>query len=306
MADDARRWFEHSKGFQARTRRPTSDDGPDLWTRCPSCGEALFNEALAAQHRVCPVCSHHFRLDARERVAQLADPVAAESDRPVHDADLRSVDTLAFVDSKPYGRRLRETEAKLGFHDAFHAVSCTIEGVEVELGAFDFRFMGGSMGSVVGEAVTRVFERATARRVPAVVVSASGGARMQEGVLSLMQMAKTSAAAARLKDDARMPYISVLTHPTTGGVAASFAMLGDLILAEPGALVGFAGPRVIKETIGQDLPEGFQTAEYLLEHGLIDAIVPRNALRGTIARTLRMLTRAPEPCAPQPSAAPPA
>jgi acetyl-CoA carboxylase carboxyl transferase subunit beta len=202
------------------------------------------------------------------------------------------VDALGFVDSKPYTKRLVEAQKKSGRQDAFLAVSASIQGVDVELGSFDFRFLGGSMGVVVGEAITRLYERALARRVPAVVVSASGGARMQEGVLSLMQMAKTCAALGRLQR-AGLPYISVLTHPTTGGVAASFAMLGDVILAEPGALIGFAGPRVIKETIGQDLPKGFQTSEYLLDNGLIDRIVPRTELRSTLGRLLRLLRQEP-------------
>lgn len=289
MSGDGRRWFEQSKGFEARARQSGDrDEGPDLWVRCPSCGETLFNETLASNQQVCPCCGHHFRLSAAERLRQLCDDGTVVP----HDESLLSVDVLRFVDSRPYARRLEQTRSKTSMNDAYRSASAEIEGLAVEICAFEFGFMGGSMGSVVGEAVTRTFERATERRVPAVVVSASGGARMQEGVLSLMQMAKTSVALARLKDDARMPYISVLTHPTTGGVAASFSMLGDLIVAEPGALVGFAGPRVIKETIGQDLPEGFQTAEYLLDHGLIDAIVPRPRLRGFLGQTLRQLTGA--------------
>ena len=198
-------------------------------------------------------------------------------------------DPLGFVDRKPYQQRLDQTREKLERNDAFISGSAVIDGLPIEIGSFDFRFMGGSMGSVVGESITRLFERATERRVPAIVISASGGARMQEGVLSLMQMARTSAALGRLRDVAGMPYISVLTHPTTGGVAASFAMLGDVILAEPNALIGFAGPRVIEQTIGEALPEGFQTSEYLLEHGLVDRIVSRHELRDTIVRILRLL-----------------
>lgn len=287
MNDDGRRWFEQSKGFVARPRKPGADDTPDLWTRCPSCGATLFNETLADNLHVCGQCGHHMRIGALERIVALCDAGTVA----VHDTHLRSVDTLGFVDSKPYSRRLEATRHKLGDGDAYVAASGAICGIDVEVGAFEFRFMGGSMGSVVGEAITRQVERAIARKVPAIIVSASGGARMQEGVMSLMQMAKTSAALARLKDEARMPYISVLTHPTTGGVAASFAMLGDLILAEPGSLVGFAGPRVIKETIGEDLPPGFQTAEYLLEHGMIDRIVPRAELRDVLARVLGQLLR---------------
>jgi len=289
MPDDGRRWFEQSKGFDIRSRRPDRDEAPDLWTRCPACGETLFNETLDDNRQVCPSCGHHFRLGAATRLEQLCDPGTIQA----HDTDLFSVDALGFVDSKPYDRRLRSTRDKTGMNDAYISASAEIAGLAVEITAFEFRFMGGSMGSVLGAAVTRTFERATERKVPAIVVSSSGGARMPEGVLPLMQMAETCSALARLKDDAHMPYVSVLTHPTTGGVAASFSMLGDLIVAEPGALVGFAGPRVIKETIGQDLPEGFQTAEYLLEHGLIDAIVGRPALRGFLGRVLRQLTLAP-------------
>jgi acetyl-CoA carboxylase carboxyl transferase subunit beta len=260
-----------------------------VWTRCPGCNEAVFNETLAANQHVCPGCSYHFRIDARLRLESLCDAGSIV----VHDADLSSVDTLGFVDSKPYGRRVEDTRRALKRNDAYVAASAAIGGVPVEIGAFEFRFLGGSMGSVVGEAITRQVERAIAHRRPVVIVSASGGARMQEGVLSLMQMAKTSSALARLRDEARMPYLSVLTHPTTGGVAASFSMLGDVILAEPGSLIGFAGPRVIKETIGEALPEGFQTAEYLLDHGMLDRIVPRRDLRPTLIRLLRQFLGLP-------------
>lgn len=284
MSDDGRRWFEHSKGFEARPRR-TGEDGPDLWIRCPSCSETLFIDSLSANQQVCTACGHHFPLGSRDRIEALCDVDSLTW----HDRGLRSVDALRFVDSKAYDKRYAATVSKTGFNDAFLSASGAICGIDVEIGAFEFSFMGGSMGSVVGEMITRVYERAHARRVPAIVVSASGGARMQEGVLSLMQMAKTCSALALLRDEAKMPYISVLTHPTTGGVAASFAMLGDLIVAEPGALIGFAGPRVIKETIGQDLPEGFQTSEYLLAHGMVDMIVPRLQLRATLARLLGQL-----------------
>jgi acetyl-CoA carboxylase carboxyl transferase subunit beta len=293
MADDGRRWFEQSKGFEVRSRKAADDDTPDLWTRCPSCATTLFNETLAANLAVCPSCGHHFPLGAKERLEALCD----EGSLSQRDGGLFSIDALRFVDSRPYDKRLASTVAKTGYNDAFLAASGAIGGIEVEVGSFEFSFMGGSMGSVVGECITRVFERAADRAVPAVVISASGGARMQEGVLSLMQMAKTCAALGRLHDDAKMPFISILAHPTTGGVAASFSMLGDLILAEPGALIGFAGPRVIKETIGQDLPEGFQTSEYLLAHGMVDRIVPRLALRTTVQRTLAQLLRRPGPAA---------
>lgn len=229
-------------------------------------------------------------MDAEARVAMLIDP-DTESER--HDTHLHSVDALGFKDSKTYPDRIRAADKKTGRNDAFLSVSGTIEGLEVELGVMDFAYMGGSMGSVVGEMLTRLYERAYERERPAIVVCASGGARMQEGVLSLMQMAKTSAALGRLQNQGKMPYISVLTHPTTGGVAASFAMLGDVILAEPAALIGFAGARVIEQTIGQQLPEGFQTAEYLLDTGMVDRIVPRDELRATIANVLRLLLGKP-------------
>ena len=290
MANEGRRWFEQSKGFEARPRAAGEvDDTPDLWTRCPSCSATLFNETLAEAGQVCPECGHHFRIDAFSRLALLCDPGSVS----IIEDQMRSVDTLRFVDSKPYHRRLAAAQDKTGRNEAFVAAEATMGGMPVEIGSMDFRFLGGSMGSVVGEAITRLIERAIARRVPAIVISASGGARMQEGVLSLMQMAKTSQAIARLKDEVRMPYISVLTHPTTGGVAASFSMLGDLIVSEPEALIGFAGPRVIKETIGEELPEGFQTAEYLLEHGAIDMIVPRPRMRAMLVRVLGQLLGVP-------------
>jgi acetyl-CoA carboxylase carboxyl transferase subunit beta len=219
----------------------------------------------------------------------------------VHDEELAPVDALGFVDSKPYPQRIEASRRKTGRNDAFIAASAEVDGIDVEIGCFDFSYMGGSMGSVVGEKITRLYERAHERKVPAIVISASGGARMQEGVLSLMQMAKTCAALAKLRDEAHMPYISILTDPTTGGVAASFAMLGDLILAEPGALIGFAGPRVIRETIGEELPEGFQTSEYLLQHGLIDQIVPRQEMLTRVGDLLRhALALPPRDVAPRP------
>jgi len=298
MSQDGSRWFEQRTDFVS-TWRPADgppsaepaelDTQPDLFTKCPACSEPLFNEALAENWWVCTLCDHHFRIGAVERLRSLLDdPVESV----LHDSDLQSVDALGFVDSKPYSKRLEAARLKTGRNDAFIAVSGKVGGIEVELGAFDFAFLGGSMGSVVGEMITRQLERARERRVPAIVVSSSGGARMQEGVLSLMQMAKTCAALERLQREG-LPYISVLTHPTTGGVAASFAMLGDVIVAEPEALIGFAGPRVIRETIGQELPEGFQTSEYLLEHGLIDRIIPRGELKFTVARMLRQFLGLP-------------
>ena len=267
------RWFEQGpRDLAASDRRR---NGKDLWLRCPGCSEILYKPALGERAQVCVHCGHHFRLGAKERIQLLIDQGSWEP----HDEHLAPTDPLEFTDSKPYAQRIEASQAKTGRKDAFYGGSCRIGGIPVEMGSFDFSFMGGSMGSVVGEAVTRVFERAAQRRCPAIIISASGGARMQEGVLSLMQMAKSCAALARLRDEAGQPYISVLTHPTTGGVAASFATLGDVILAEPHALIGFAGPRVIEQTIGETLPEGFQTSEYLLEHGMVDQLVPREDMR---------------------------
>jgi acetyl-CoA carboxylase carboxyl transferase subunit beta len=231
-------------------------------------------------------------MDAEARVTMMMD---ADCEQERHDTHIHSVDALGFRDSKTYPDRIRAADKKTGRNDAFLSVSGTIESIPVELGVMDFAYMGGSMGSVVGEMLTRLYERALERKRPAIVVCASGGARMQEGVLSLMQMAKTSAALARLQNVGRMPYISILTHPTTGGVAASFAMLGDVIVAEPKALIGFAGARVIEQTIGQQLPAGFQTAEYLLDTGMVDRIVPRDELRASVAKILRLLLNQPSP-----------
>lgn len=293
MPNQGRRWFEQRKDFvgTARTAAPPKDESPDLWTRCKSCGEVLYNEALESNHRVCHLCGHHFRLDAISWLRMLCD----EGTVTVHDENIGPVDALTFVDSKAYANRIAQSRNKTGRHDAFISLSAELDGIPIEIGSFDFRFMGGSMGSVVGELITRLYERAAERKVPAIVISASGGARMQEGVLSLMQMAKTCSALARLQDDAGMPYISLLTHPTTGGVAASFAMLGDIILAEPEALIGFAGPRVIRETIGEELPDGFQTSEYLLDHGMVDAIVPRTEMRAKLSLLLRQFLAMPSP-----------
>lgn len=261
-----------------------------LWSKCESCGEITYTEELVENLRVCPVCQHHGPMPTTERIAAMIDAGTWEE----KDTELRSGDPLGFVDQKPYAERLDKAIAGNGGGDAFVSGLGEVDGVAVSAGFFAFEFMGGSMGSVVGEKVTRVFERALDTSRPAIVFSASGGARMQEGVLSLMQMAKTSAARARLRD-AKLPYISVVLHPTTGGVAASFAMLGDLIIAEPRALVGFAGPRVIQQTIGQDLPKGFQRAEFLLEHGVIDRIVSRLELREQLGLMLRLLLGRPEP-----------
>jgi acetyl-CoA carboxylase carboxyl transferase subunit beta len=245
----------------------------------------LSVQQLAQQLEVCHLCGHHGRIDSMRRLLALID----QGSFVEHDAQLAPRDPLEFFDTKAYPDRVSAARVKTGSNDAFRAGTATIEQRPVQIGTFEFAFLGGSMGSVVGEKVTRLLERAGEARQPAIVISASGGARMQEGLLSLMQMAKTSSAVACLRE-AAVPYISVLTHPTTGGVAASFAFLGDVIVAEPGALIGFAGPRVIEQTIRQKLPEGFQRAEYLLEHGMIDRIVDRRELRATLAQLLGLMT----------------
>jgi acetyl-CoA carboxylase carboxyl transferase subunit beta len=256
----------------------------DTWTKCPSCEAQVFNKQLERAQRVCPTCGHHFRMSIGERIDLLLDPGSFEE----RDAGLESVDRLGFHDHKRYVDRLEASRIKTGLRDAVVWGIGEIEGQRVAIGIFDFRFMGGSMGSVVGEKLARCFETALVERIPAIVVSASGGARMQEGTLSLMQLAKTTAPLVRL-DVAGVPFIAVLTDPTTGGVLASFASLGDVILAEPKALIGFAGARVASDTVGEEMPEGFQTAEFLLAHGFVDAVVQRPELRATIARLLRVL-----------------
>ena len=253
-----------------------------LWQKCEGCRQIIWKKDLEANWNVCPKCSHHFRLDATGRIRLLLDNDVYQS----FDADLRSSDPLQFVDKKPYREKLLEQQATTRLSDAVISAAGLLDGRQVQLCAMDMRFIGGSMGCVVGEAITRSIERAIEWRTPLVIVSASGGARMQEGAISLMQMAKISAALMRL-DQARLPYISVLTDPTTGGVTASYAMLGDLNIAEPGALIGFAGPRVIEQTIRQKLPEGFQRSEFLLQHGMLDAVVPRLELKPFISRSLR-------------------
>ena len=251
------------------------------WVKCPGCQDILFRKEIERRLNVCPKCGHHLRLTADQRVVLLADRGSFEE----IDADLSAADPLGFRDSLPYPDRVLEAKTRTGRNEALVSGLCTIEGRRAALGVFDFAFLGGSMGSVVGEKLTRLAERALAERIPLVVVCASGGARMQEGILSLMQMAKVSAALERLRESC-VPYVSVLTDPTTGGVAASLAMLGDLNVAEPGALIGFAGPRVIEQTIGQTLPEGFQTSEFLLAHGMVDLVVERRALKATIAKAI--------------------
>jgi len=255
-----------------------------VFTKCPGCRAALLTADLEKNDFVCPQCEHHFPVPASKRLELVLDPGSFVET----DGSIESVDPLGFKDAKRYADRLRSARRSGGGADAVLVGSGKIDGAPVEVGCFVFEFMGGSMGSVVGEKITRVFERALERQSPAIMFSASGGARMQEGVLSLMQMAKTSAALGRMRE-AGLPYFSVLLHPTTGGVAASFAMLGDVILAEPKALIGFAGARVIQNTIRQRLPPGFQRAEFLLEHGFLDKIVHRRELRATLAQLMRLL-----------------
>jgi acetyl-CoA carboxylase carboxyl transferase subunit beta len=258
-----------------------------LWVKCPSCGEVIYNKDLAATLSVCTKCAHHFRIGAIERLKMLFDGEWVE-----YDDGLRSTDPLAFVDTKPYRKRLETTIASTGMKDAVVCATGHIEGIETSVAAMEYTFIGGSMGVVVGEKITRAIERAMERRLPVVIVASSGGARMMEGALSLMQMAKISGALARLSR-ARLPYVSVLTDPTTGGVTASFAMLGDVNVAEPKALIGFAGPRVIEQTIRQKLPEGFQRSEFLLERGMLDMVVDRRELKAAVARVLRFGLPAP-------------
>jgi len=252
-----------------------------MWTKCTSCRAIIWKKDLEANWEVCTKCDHHFRLGARRRLELLLD----DDTWTEHDADLTSSDPLQFVDTKPYAQRLKEARHKLGMNDAILTAEGTLSGRPVICCSMEFGFIGGSMGAVVGEKVARAIELSLAHKRPLIIVSCSGGARMMEGVVSLMQLAKVSAALAKL-DEARIPFISILTDPTTGGVTASFAMLGDLNIAEPEALIGFAGPRVIEQTIRQKLPEGFQTSEFLLEHGFLDAVVPRKELKPYVSQAL--------------------
>jgi len=279
-------WFtkERAPLTGSEERRVRVPDG--LWGKCKNCGATLYAKDIENNLQVCPKCDFHFRISARKRLALLLD----EGSFVEHDANMVSVDFLQFKDSKSYQDRIDATLAKGGSKDAVITGNGKIEGTPVQIAVFDFSFMGGSMGSVVGEKITRAIERGIEENTPVIVVSASGGARMQESILSLMQMAKTSAALAKLREKG-LPFISLLTDPTTGGVTASFAMLGDINVAEPQALIGFAGPRVIEQTIRQKLPEGFQRAEYLLEHGMVDMIVHRKEMKQTISRVLKMMYR---------------
>ncbi len=270
--------------FKIRKSQPSSSEKPSHWIKCPSCNALMYYKEVQNRYNVCPKCGYHFRIGAVERIEMLCD----EGSFVEYDETLEPVDPLKFVDKKSYKKRIEESRKKTGRPSSAISGECSIEGIPTQIVVFDFAFMGGSLGSVEGEKIVRAVHRAIQKRQPLVIISASGGARMQESTFSLMQMSKTCAALAKLHE-AKLPYISVLTDPTMGGVSASFAMIGDIIMAEPGALIGFAGQRVIKQTIGADLPEGFQRSEFLLEHGLIDMIVERPAMKKTIADLLRVL-----------------
>ncbi|MGH7664233.1 MAG: acetyl-CoA carboxylase, carboxyltransferase subunit beta [Gemmatimonadaceae bacterium] len=277
-------WFRKEKKPR-QPRRERLEIPPDAWEKCEACGHTDIRDKFVRNLSVCPACDFHRRIRANEYVALLLDEGSVEET----EERLRSSDPLGFPE---YPQRLRKSLDKAGDSDAILTATGTLGDVPVNLGVMDFAFMGGSMGSVVGEKIGRLGQRSLERKYPLVLVSASGGARMQEGVLSLMQMAKSAAMLSMLAER-RIPYISILTNPTTGGVSASYAMLGDAIIAEPGAVIGFAGPRVIKQTLGQDLPEGFQTAEFLVEHGMLDAVVHRRELRPTVGQLLRHMMGKP-------------
>lgn len=279
-------WFKReSSELESSGEKRVRTEG--LWEKCDGCRQIIWKKDLDANLNVCPKCQKHFRLDARTRLAILLD----NSEWDETETNLKSTDPLSFVDTKAYRDRLVKAQKETGISDAIINAEGTLEGMPVIMSAMEYRFIGGSMGAVVGEAITRAIEKALQKSKPLIVISASGGARMMEGVASLMQMAKISAALAKL-DDAGLPYISVLTDPTTGGVTASYAMLGDLNIAEPGALIGFAGPRVIEQTIRQKLPEGFQRSEFLLEHGMLDAVVHRKDMKSYLARALNFMSAA--------------
>lgn len=272
-------------GWFDKLTRPRRDIPSDLWKKCPKCSEVLLIKDLAKNLYLCSKCDHHLRMPLWDRIALLSDDNSfVELSR-----EMRSVDPLQFVDTKPYPERMEESIKKTDVNEAVTTGRAILAGQPIVLGVMNFEFMGGSMGSVVGEKLTEILELGCSERRPVLIIAASGGARMQEGIFSLMQMAKTSAAVKKL-NIARVPYISILTDPTTGGVSASFASLGDVNIAEPGALIGFAGPRVIEQTIRQKLPDGFQRAEFLLEHGMIDSVIHRRVLKATIAKILRLLT----------------
>ncbi len=279
-------WFKRESGdLEPSGEKKIRTEG--LWVKCENCRQIIWKKDLEENLNVCPKCGKHFRIDARTRLAQLFDNGEYET----FSDNLASTDPLKFIDLKPYSERLKRAQEETGLTDAVINARGRLNGREVIVSAMEYGFIGGSMGAVVGEVITRAIEESLEKQQPLIIISASGGARMMEGVLSLMQLAKISAALAKL-DEARVPYISVLTDPTTGGVTASFAMLGDLNIAEPGALIGFAGPRVIEQTIRQKLPPGFQRSEFLLEHGMLDAVVHRKEMKAYIARALEFMTPA--------------
>jgi acetyl-CoA carboxylase carboxyl transferase subunit beta len=282
-------WYSKQKKVTHKVEAPAvlqqeAAKGEGMWEKCDGCGEVVYKADWEANWNVCPKCGHHDMLPVRRRFEMLLDPGSFEE----LDAGLTPQDPLGFVDAKKYRDRLKSTFKNTGMRDAFLSGIGAIDGKQVSIGSFAFEFMGGSMGSVVGEKVARVIDRAYERRIPCIIFSSTGGARMQEGIFSLMQMAKTSAALNRFRA-VKKPYISVMLHPTTGGVAASFAWLGDVVIAEPKALIGFAGPRVIEQTIREKLPAGFQRSEFLIEHGMIDAIVPRLEMRQKLGQLLGLL-----------------
>jgi acetyl-CoA carboxylase carboxyl transferase subunit beta len=290
-------WFKKARKPIAPAKDKASRVPEGLWVKCPECSQIIYNKDLATNLSVCPKCAHHFRVSAAERLKMLLDGEWVE-----HDASLASTDPLSFSDTKPYKTRLQASMASTGMKDAVVVASGTIDGIPTVVAVMEYGFIGGSMGVVVGEKIARAIERAIDTGSPVVIVCCSGGARMMEGALSLMQMAKICGALARL-DRARLPYIAVLTDPTTGGVTASFAMLGDLNIAEPKALIGFAGPRVIEQTIRQKLPEGFQRSEFLLEKGMLDLVVDRREMKPLISAALRFMGARQIPAAPPPPVA---
>ena len=277
-------WFaDRRKGQFVGKVTQESEESDGLWEKCPECGQVVYRKDLIDNCSVCSNCGHHNRIDSEERIRLISDPNTFKS----INNHLTPVDPLGFKDRRAYADRLRESQSSTGLKDGVLTGTCEVNSIPMALAVMDFRFMGGSMGSVVGEKITRLIEHSTKEKLPLLIVCASGGARMQEGMLSLMQMAKISGALERHRD-AQLLYMPLLTHPTTGGVTASFAMLGDLILAEPKALIGFAGRRVIEQTLREKLPDNFQTAEYLQDHGFVDTIVPRTELKETLAKILRL------------------
>jgi acetyl-CoA carboxylase carboxyl transferase subunit beta len=295
-------WFKKTRTpIASATAEKPSRVPEGLWVKCPGCTQIIYNKDLEQNLSVCPKCAHHFRINATDRLRALFDG----GEWTEHFANLTSNNPLQFADTKPYRDRLRGAIKSTGLKDAIIVATGVLDGLDVVIAAMEYAFIGGSMGVVMGEKIARAVEIGLERRIPVIVISCSGGARMMEGALSLMQMAKVSAALARL-DRAKLPYISVLTDPTTGGVTASFAMLGDVNIAEPKALIGFAGPRVIEQTIRQKLPDGFQRSEFLVEHGMLDLVVDRRDMKATLARTLRFMraqpTTAPAPLTAAPGA----